>query len=124
MAAKNPGVNQSTTGPAMVSDERVRKAGEHAVVWATGGYTDTSRAFREGMRDTLAVLLGITTAPPMVSTDDAAALVLLGGRRRKATRAQVVHCECDGDAYSPGARQGWIETFRPGCTVQPRKAYQ
>ena len=40
----------------MVSEERVRKAAyERAVVWAKGEYTDTSRAYREGMREPLAV---------------------------------------------------------------------
>jgi hypothetical protein len=59
------------------TDVDYRAALDEAEAWAEDGYTAESRAYWEGMRDTLRVLLGITTQFPAVSTDDAAATTLL-----------------------------------------------
>jgi hypothetical protein len=48
-----------------------------AEAWTRDGYSAESRAYWQGMRDTLRVVLGITTEPPTCSTDDPAALTLL-----------------------------------------------
>jgi hypothetical protein len=66
--------------PARLDRDALTASYREAVSWAEHGYSATSRSYWQGMRDTLAVILGITTAPPTVSCDDAAATVLL--RRR------------------------------------------
>lgn len=52
---------------------------ETAKAWAECGYTPESRAYWSGMRDTLAVVLGITTEAPHVTgpDSDVAAITLL-----------------------------------------------
>lgn len=60
------------------SREKLRAAYLEAKTWAAGGYSQSSRDYWTGMRDTLAVLVGVTTAAPMDSTEDAAATKLLG----------------------------------------------
>jgi len=59
------------------TDIDYRAALEEAEVWADGGYSAESRAYWTGMRDTLRVVLGITTRQPPLSIDDAAATTLL-----------------------------------------------
>jgi hypothetical protein len=59
------------------ADIDYRAALDEAEAWAEGGYTTESRAYWEGMRDTLRVVVGITTQFPAVSVDDAAATTLL-----------------------------------------------
>jgi hypothetical protein len=51
-----------------------------AAGWARNGNTTLSRSYWSGMRDTLAVLLGITTSVPSVTSDDAAADTLFSHR--------------------------------------------
>lgn len=41
--------------------DAIHAAYDHARAWADGGYSDGSRSYWAGMRDTLAVVLGITT---------------------------------------------------------------
>lgn len=60
-----------------IDTARLEAAYQYAAAWAEGGWSPESRAYWEGMRDTLAVVLGRTTKPPQCSTDDPAALVLL-----------------------------------------------
>lgn len=68
-----------TGRPNFTADE-LASALAHAEVWAEGGYSAESRAYWQGMRDTLRVLTGRTTRTPGVSSDDPAALTLLGRR--------------------------------------------
>lgn len=52
--------------------------------WSEHGYTETSKAYWTGMRDTLRVVLGITTEVPTVTGPgtDTAALMILGAQQR------------------------------------------
>jgi hypothetical protein len=63
--------------PLAIPLEDLRRSLAEAEEWAEGGYSVESRAYWTGMRDTLRVLLGITTKPPTCSVDDPAALTLL-----------------------------------------------
>lgn len=64
-----------------VTEEQLRRSLEQAEIWADNGYSETSRSYWQGMRDTLRVILGVTTKMPGCSVDDAAATTLLGGPR-------------------------------------------
>lgn len=64
-----------------LTQEQLRRGLEQAEIWSDGGYSESSRSYWQGMRDTLRVILGVTTQVPGVSVDDAAAFTLLGGRR-------------------------------------------
>jgi hypothetical protein len=59
------------------TDIDYRAALKEAEAWSEGGYSEESRAYWQGMRDTLRVLLGVTTQFPVLSTHDAAATTLL-----------------------------------------------
>lgn len=60
------------------------KALEEAETWAKHGYSPESRAYWEGMRDTLRVLMGLTTEAPTGTGPgtDVAAFVILGALRK------------------------------------------
>lgn len=62
-----------------VTEAKAQAALDLAEGWAQYGYTVESRAYWSGMRDTLRVLLGITTERPTASGPgtDVAALTLL-----------------------------------------------
>lgn len=68
-------------GPKFVDPNTLHlaRALEEAEAWATGGYSPESRAYWEGIRDTLRVVLGITKEKPRVTGrySDVAALVLM-----------------------------------------------
>lgn len=57
----------------------LQRAYEDAAAWAEYGYTQSSRDYWRGMRDTLAVLLGHTTVRPGTTGEgtDAAATTML-----------------------------------------------
>lgn len=64
---------------ASVTRTQAEAAYAEAKAWAEVGYTPESKAYWQGMRDTLAVILGITTKPPTVTgpgADIAADLLL------------------------------------------------
>lgn len=63
------------------SETRLRRVLAEAETWSEGGYTETSRTYWQGMRDTLRAILGITTEIPSVTGPgaDIAALLLLEG---------------------------------------------
>lgn len=69
---------------APVSEDALRAALERAEAWSEDGYTETSKAYWSGIRDTLRVVLGITTeAPTSTGPDcDVAALEILGAQHR------------------------------------------
>lgn len=50
--------------------------------WAEHGYTEHGQAYWSGMRDTLRVVLGITTVAPTSSQADTAAYTILGAQQR------------------------------------------
>lgn len=50
--------------------------------WSEHGYTDGSKSYWTGMRDTIRVVLGITTEVPTGSASDAAAFTILGAQGR------------------------------------------
>ena len=58
-----------------LTEEQLRRGLEQAEIWSDGG------SYWQGMRDTLRVIVGITTRAPGFSVDDAAASILLGGAR-------------------------------------------
>jgi hypothetical protein len=62
-----------------VTEAKAWQALDLAEGWATYGYTRESRAYWTGMRDTLRVLLGVTTEAPRESGPgtDVAAMTLL-----------------------------------------------
>lgn len=66
--------------PATVSAAQMEHALRVAEGWAEDGYTQSSRDYWRGMRDTLRVLLGRTTERPTVTGPgaDVAADTLLG----------------------------------------------
>jgi hypothetical protein len=62
-----------------IPEAKVREALDLAEGWARYGYTVESRAYWRGMRDTLRVLLGVTTEAPRLTgagTDQAASTLL------------------------------------------------
>lgn len=61
-----------------VSQEQLRHGLEYSTFWAAEGSAN-ARPYWDGVRDTLRVVLGITTEVPGVSVDDAAAFMILGG---------------------------------------------
>jgi hypothetical protein len=65
--------------PTYLSRARLETALETAEAWAEHGYSQDSRLYWQGMRDTLRVILAKTVQPPMVSTDDPAAFTILTG---------------------------------------------
>jgi len=65
-----------------LTEDQLRHGLEYATFWAdAGGYTESSRAYLAGMRDTLRVVVGVTTTIPGYSAVDDAATILLGGAR-------------------------------------------
>ena len=66
--------------PSTVTPAQMRHALEVAEGWAEHGYSQSSRDYWTGMRDTLRVLLGHTTERPRVTGPgtDVAADILLG----------------------------------------------
>jgi len=60
-----------------LSVEQLQEALDQAELWSVHGYSAASRAYWQGMRDTLRVVLGVTTDPPMMTADDAAACTIL-----------------------------------------------
>lgn len=70
----------------MVSQSTLEHAYEEASAWAEDGYSEKSRAYWSGMRDTLAVILGKTTAMPSETGpgSDVAAVVMLSQEARHA----------------------------------------
>lgn len=62
-----------------VTEHKAQQALDLAEGWAQYGYTVESRAYWRGMRDTLRVLLGVTTEAPRESGPgaDVAAMTLL-----------------------------------------------
>lgn len=60
------------TTPAIVpvSTEAMHETLERATFWAEHGYTDRSKAYWSGIRDTLQVMLGITTERPGATGPD------------------------------------------------------
>lgn len=72
------------TGPEAITRAAMAEALHEATVWSEHGYTDKSRYYWRGMRDTLRVVLGITTTTPSCTglDSDSAAFSLLGAQER------------------------------------------
>lgn len=71
---------------APMNEAVLREALSTAEGWAKGGYSDGSKDYWAGMRDTLRIVLGITTEVPAATPDghvDAAAITILGAQQRQ-----------------------------------------
>lgn len=60
----------------------LHEALEEVTGWAVHGYSETSRSYYEGVRDTLRIVLGITTEIPAEAGMDPAAVYILGAQHR------------------------------------------
>ena len=78
----------TSTFTAPVSEAAAREALDTAETWAQHGYSDGSKEYWRGTRDTLRVLLGITTVKRVATGPgcDAAADALLGAQFRLSRR--------------------------------------
>lgn len=90
-AALDEALGLLTTPSATVSRVAMVEALAEAAGWAEHGYSVESRHYWRGIRDTLLVVLGVTTVIPTVTgpDTDVAALTLLGAQRRLTQRADA-----------------------------------
>jgi hypothetical protein len=65
-----------------VGTAALTEALETAEGWAEHGYTEGSKSYWTGMRDTIRVVLGITTEAPTGSATDPAAFTIIGAQHR------------------------------------------
>ena len=66
----------------IVATAALTEALETAETWAEHGYSEGSKSYWSGMRDTLRIVLGQTTEAPRDSTVDPAATTILGAQHR------------------------------------------